>query len=51
MNNYNKNQELIRKYIRELIDDGLKQMKDYNLSEELYGIWLKYSLKHINQVL
>ena len=43
MNNYNKNQELIRKYIRELIDDGLKQMKDYNLSEELYGIWLKYS--------
>ena len=31
MNNYNRNQELTRKYIRELIDDGLKQMKDYNL--------------------
>ncbi|ANU56854.1 MULTISPECIES: hypothetical protein [Bacteroidales] len=43
MNNYNRNQELTRKYIRELIDDGLKQMKDYNLSEDLYGVWLKYS--------
>ncbi len=43
MNNYNRNQELTRKYIRELIDDGLKQMKDYNFSEELYNIWLKYS--------
>ena len=43
MNNCNKNQELIHKYIRELIDDGLKQMKNDNLSEELYCVWLKYS--------
>ena len=43
MNNYNRNQELARKYIRELIDEGLKQMKDFKLSEERYGIWLKYS--------
>ena len=26
-----------------MVDDGLKQIKDPNLSEDTYNIWLKYS--------
>ncbi len=43
MNNYYKKQEFVRKYIKDLIDDGLKLMKDTNLSEAKYNIWLRYS--------
>jgi hypothetical protein len=43
MNNYYKKQEFVRKYIKDLIDDGLKLMKDPNLSEAKYNIWLRYS--------
>ena len=43
MNNYYRKQEFVRKYIKDLIDDGLKQMKDPNLSEAMYKIWLRYS--------
>lgn len=43
MNNYYRKQDLARKYIKELIDEGLKQMRDPNLSEEMYNIWLNYS--------
>mgnify|MGYP003305209796 FL=1 len=43
MNNYYRKQDFVRKYIRDLVDDGLKQMKDPNLSEYTYNIWLKYS--------
>ena len=43
MNNYYRKQDLALKYIKELIDEGLKQMRDPNLSEEMYNIWLNYS--------
>ena len=43
MNNYYRKQDFVRKYTRDLVDDGLKQMKDPNLSEYMYNIWLKYS--------
>ena len=43
MNNYYRKQDFVRKYIRDLVDDGLKQMKDPNLSEDMYNIWLKDS--------
>ena len=43
MNNYYRKKYFVRKYIRDLVDDGLKQMKDPNLSEDMYNIWLKYS--------
>ena len=43
MNNYYRKQYFVRKYIRDLVDDGLKQMKDPYLSEDTYNIWLKYS--------
>lgn len=43
MNNYYRKQDIARKYIKELIDEGLKQMRDPNLSEEMYNIWLNYS--------
>ena len=43
MNNYYRKHDFVRKYIRDLVDDGLKQMKDPNLSEDMYNIWLKYS--------
>lgn len=43
MNNYYRKQDFVQKYIRDLVDDGLKQMKDPNLSEDMYNIWLKYS--------
>ena len=43
MNNYYRKKDFVRKYIRDLVDDGLKQMKDPNLSEGMYNIWLKYS--------
>ena len=29
--------------VRDLIQDGLNQMRNYNLSESQYMIWLKYS--------
>ena len=45
MNNYYRKQDFVRKYIRDLVDDGLKQMKDPYLSEDMYNIWLKYSLQ------
>ena len=43
MNNTFRTQELARNYIKDLIDDGLKQMKNPALSEDLYNIWVKYS--------
>lgn len=43
MNNYFRKQGLVRSYIQELIDDGLKQMKNPYLTEDLYNIWVKYS--------
>lgn len=43
MNNINWKQELVRRYIKDLIDEGLKQMKNPDLSESMYNIWLKYS--------
>ena len=43
MNNYYRKQDLARKYIKDLIDEGLKQMRDPNLSEGMYDIWLNYS--------
>ena len=43
MNNYYRKQDFVRKYIRDLVDDGFKQMTDPNLSEDMYNIWLKYS--------
>lgn len=43
MNNYYRKQDFVRKHIRDLVDNGLKQMKDLNLSEDRYNIWLKYS--------
>lgn len=43
MNNFYRKQEFARKYIKDLVDDGLKQMKDPNLSENMYNIWLRYS--------
>ena len=38
MNNYYRKQDFVREYIRNLVDDGLKQMKDPNLSEDIYNI-------------
>ena len=38
------------KKVRELIDDGLAQMRDYNLSEAKYYIWLRYSQEVIRIV-
>lgn len=43
MNNFYRKQELARIYIKDLIEDGFKQMKDPNLSEDMYNIWLRYS--------
>lgn len=43
MNNFYIKQDIVRKYIKDLIDDGLKQMKDPDLSESMYDIWVKYS--------
>lgn len=43
MNHYNSKQELVRRYVRELVDDGLRQMRDPNLSDTLYEVWIKYS--------
>ncbi len=43
MNNYYRKQDLVRKYVKDLIDDGLKQMRDPNLSDSMYNIWIKYS--------
>ena len=35
--------DYIYRKIKELIDEGLRQMRDYNLSETKYQIWLRYS--------
>lgn len=35
--------DYIYKKVKELIDDGLMQMRDYNLSETKYLYWLRYS--------
>ncbi|WP_302024198.1 hypothetical protein [uncultured Prevotella sp.] len=43
MNNFYRKQELARIYIKDLIEDGFKQMKDPDLSEDMYNIWLRYS--------
>ena len=42
-NYYNSRQELIRKYVGELIDEGLNRMKDRCLSDEMYNLWLNHS--------
>ena len=42
-NYYNSRQELIRKYVGELIDEGLNRMKDRYLSDEMYNLWLNHS--------
>ena len=42
MNNYRK-QEFVRSKIRELIDDGLVQMRNPELSNEFTLIWIDYS--------
>ena len=42
MNNYRK-QEFVRSNIRELIDDGLVQMRNPELSNEFTLIWIDYS--------
>lgn len=43
MNNYYWKQDFARKHIKDLIDYGLKQMQDHNISKDRYEIWLKYS--------
>ena len=35
--------DYIYKKVKELVDDGLMQMRDYNLSETKYLYWLRYS--------
>lgn len=42
-NYYNSRHELIRKYVGELIDEGLNRMKDPNLTDDIYNLWLSYS--------
>lgn len=42
MNNYRR-QEFVRSKLRELVDDGLTQMRNPNLTEELSQIWIDYS--------
>jgi hypothetical protein len=42
-NNYYRKQELVRKYLKELIDEGLNRMKDPNLSDDIYHLWINYS--------
>lgn len=43
MNYYNKNNAY--KSIKDLIDEGLKQMRNPNLNEDSYRIWVNYSQK------
>lgn len=45
MNNYYRRQEFVRKHLKELIDEGLKQMGKPVLSEEMYQLWVDYSKK------
>ncbi len=42
-NNYHTRQALVRKYLKELIDEGLNRMKDPNLSNDIYNLWINYS--------
>lgn len=42
--NYN-NKEFAYKSIRDLVDEGLKQMRNPNFNEDLYRAWLSYSQK------
>lgn len=35
--------DYIYRKIKELVDEGLTQMRDYNISETKYQIWLRYS--------
>lgn len=39
--------DYIYRKVKELIDDGLIHMRDYNLSETKYRIWLRYSQEAI----
>lgn len=45
MNNYYKRQEFVRKHLKELVDEGLKQMGNSVLTEEKYQLWVDYSKK------
>ena len=47
MNNYYRKQDFVRKYIRDLVDDGLKQMKDPNLSEDMYILFRQFYLLYL----
>lgn len=44
MMNYN-NKEFAYKSIRDLVNEGLKQMRDPNLDENIYRAWVSYSQK------
>lgn len=39
---YNR-RDFVRNSLKDVIDEGLNQMKDQNLSESGYNIWLSYS--------
>ncbi len=47
MNNYYRRQEFARKNLKDLINEGLKQMETQGLSEEMYQLWVEYSKKVI----
>lgn len=47
MNNYYRRQEFARKNLKDLINEGLKQMGTQGLSEEMYQLWVEYSKKVI----
>lgn len=44
MNNYY-NKDLAFKFIKDVIDDGLKKMGEHSLSPEACKIWIEYSKK------
>lgn len=46
MNNYY-NRDLARKYIKEVIDDGLQKIGDNRLSSEVCNAWIEYSRKMV----
>lgn len=46
MNNYY-NRVLARKYIKEVIEDGLQKAKDRNLSSEVCNAWIEYSRRMV----
>ena len=47
MNNYYRRQEFARKNLKDLINEGLKQMGTQGLSEDMYQLWVEYSKKVI----